>query len=141
MNRALRSVLHPQPRVQGAKADAVLAQFERPPTSLEVPPEPNAEDEMAAVAGANSPLRRLLWLLGFNSSEAVNIRAATRLYDAICTQTDTPGLHDSVQMEPVFYSRWCAQSPSERTATVASRATCAQAHPAPGPLRCGDARP
>ena len=61
---------------------------------------------MSAVAGSNSPLRRLLWLLGFNSSEAVNIRAATRLYDAICAQSDTNGLHDAVVMVPVFYSRW-----------------------------------
>eukprot|EP00892_Ulva_mutabilis_P008591 jgi/Ulvmu1/6103/UM027_0081.1 len=86
---------------------AVPTQFEEPPVSLEVPADEGTEDEMSTVAGSNSPLRRLLWLLGFNSSEAINIRAATRLYDAVCAQADTNGLHDSVHMEPVFYSRWC----------------------------------
>jgi hypothetical protein len=76
-----------------------------PPQSLEVPADEN-EDAMSPVAGSNSPLRRILWLLGYNSSEAVNIRAATRLYDAVCAQADTDGLHDTVDMIPVFYSRW-----------------------------------
>lgn len=62
---------------------------------------------MSPVVGSNSPLRRVLWLLGYNSSEAVNIRSATRLYDAVCAQADTDGLHDTVEMIPVFYSRWC----------------------------------
>lgn len=115
--------------VQAASSDAVLAHFERTPAPLEVAPEARApEDEMAAVAGSNSPLRRLLWLLGFNSSEAVNIRAATRLYDAICTQTDTQGLHDTVQMVPVFYSRWCAPATASYIA-VLPQSLCAIKEP------------
>ena len=78
-----------------------------PPQTLEVQASDN-EEEMSPVAGSNSPLRRVLWLLGYNSSEAVNIRAATRLYDAVCAQADTDGLHDTVDMIPVFYSRWYA---------------------------------
>lgn len=101
-------------------ASSVLAHFERVPVTLEVAAAGASEDEMAAVAGSNSPLRRLLWLLGFNSSEAVNIRAATRLYDAICAQTDTHALHDSVQMVPVFYSRWCGRN----SRSIHSRTRC-----------------
>lgn len=87
-----------------------------PPQSLEVPAAEN-EEVMSPVVGSNSPLRRVLWLMGYNSSEAVNIRAATRLYDAVCVQADTDGLHDTVDMIPVFYSRWYA------TASFSERAT------------------
>ena len=68
-----------------------------PPRSLEVQ-QVDKDEEMSPVAGSNSPVRRVLWLLGYNSSEAVNIRAATRLYDAVCAQADTDGLHDTVEM-------------------------------------------
>jgi hypothetical protein len=77
-----------------------------PPQPLDVPARDD-EEEMSPVIGSNSPLRRVLWLLGYNSNEAVNIRAATRLYEAVCVQADTDGLHDTVDMIPVFYSRWC----------------------------------
>jgi hypothetical protein len=84
--------------------------FYSPACSLEVPPSKD-EQEMSQSVGSNSPLRRVLWLLGYHSSEAVNIRAATRLYDAVCEQADTDGLHDATGMIPVFYSRWCALLP------------------------------
>jgi hypothetical protein len=80
------------------------------PFSLAVDGPTDEEEQLSEVAGGNSPFRRLLWWLGYNSSEAITIRAATGLYDAVCAQADKSPLHDLVQFPPSFYSRWCALS-------------------------------
>ena len=66
------------------------------------------EEELSQVVGKNSPFRRLLWILGYHSNEAMSIRAATGMYNAVCQQVDHGPLHDIAQMPPSFYSRWCA---------------------------------
>jgi hypothetical protein len=66
------------------------------------------DDHMNNVAGSNSFFRRLLWLMGYHSNEALTVRAATGVYGAICEQVDTSSLHDAVHLQPSFYSRWHA---------------------------------
>ena len=80
------------------------------PCSLATEAGEDREEELSRVAGGSSLMRRLLGLLGYNSSEAVGIRAATGLYDALCAQVDRSPLHDLVQLPASFYSRWCAAS-------------------------------
>ena len=46
------------------------------------------EEELSQVVGKNSPFRRLLWILGYHSNEAMSIRAATGMYNAVCQQVD-----------------------------------------------------
>ena len=107
MTTKLQLTLHliTESTVQERRLQAVAAS---PPTSLALPPnEAGPDDEMAAVAGGNSPFRRLLRLMGYNSNEAIIIRGATRLYDAACTQADGRSLHDAVAMDATFFSRWC----------------------------------
>lgn len=57
---------------------------------------------------SGGPLRRLLWLLGYHSDEAMTIRGATSLYEAVCQQVDNGPLNEAVGLPPSFYSRWCA---------------------------------
>lgn len=65
------------------------------------------EEDLTKSIGNSSWLRRLLRFLGYYSSEALTIRGATGLYNAVCDQTDTNALHDSMELPPSFYSRWC----------------------------------
>jgi hypothetical protein len=92
--------------VQGSASTSVPAAFQRHVASLEMPGK--ADDEaLDEWVGRNSPFRRFLWLLGYHSSEAVTIRGATGLYEAVCKQCDADSLHNEVQLQPSFYSRWC----------------------------------
>lgn len=85
------------------------SRYQLQPRSLEIPSEelPTGETEEAAVTTSGGPLRRLLWLLGYHSDEAITVRAASSLYEAVILQTDDDKLHNAVGMPPVFYSRWC----------------------------------
>ena len=81
--------------------------FSRPPNSLEVEPSA-AEVAEAKVTTNEGPLTRLLWLLGYHSDEALTIRGATSMYEAVCLQVDDSELHAVVGLPQSFYSRWSA---------------------------------
>eukprot|EP01025_Chloroclados_australasicus_P055542 TRINITY_DN6749_c0_g4_i1.p1 TRINITY_DN6749_c0_g4~~TRINITY_DN6749_c0_g4_i1.p1 ORF type:complete len:294 (+),score=11.80 TRINITY_DN6749_c0_g4_i1:157-1038(+) len=80
-----------------------------PPKSLETTQTSDTDDDeqLPESVSNSAPVRRLLWLLGYHSAEALTIRGATRLYDAVCKQCDSNELHRLVDLEPTFYSRWC----------------------------------
>jgi Ubiquinol-cytochrome C chaperone len=125
--------------LQTAVSTPVPGAFKRPAVSLEVPGKAD-EEELDESVGRNSPFRRFLWLLGYHSSEAVTIRGATGLYEAVCKQCDADGLHDKVELQPSFYSRWCAVRAGTQVSPFAI--ACARAahswqeHMCPGACRC-----